>query len=252
MIIQGVSSIQQQSQGTVVGELLHRPKCWYFRNGHGLTAGGGAMVVDGDNRYHAILGNRGPAKFVNASRLAPALISLGAMVRVLGPNPEDENLIELAQLYQSPTADSVNENVLQPGQLVTHIMIPPQNGQLSAAYEVRHGQGPGAPLATAAVNLDIDAGRVRQAKIVLGQVAPTPWIAARAAETLHGAPVNEQAADIAGLEAVADAFALSGNEYKIQLTRVAVKRALLKAVGQDVGDLDSQPIETASTETQVV
>ena len=88
-VIQGISSIQLQSQGTLVGELLRRPTCWYFRDGHGLLADDGRMVVDGDNRYHAILGNRGPAKFVNASRLAPALITLGAQVRVLGPQPDD-------------------------------------------------------------------------------------------------------------------------------------------------------------------
>ena len=84
-IIQGISSLQLQSQGTLVGELLRRPMCWYFRDGHGLLAGNGKMVVNGDNRYHAILGNRGSAKFVNASRLAPALITLGAKARIIGP-----------------------------------------------------------------------------------------------------------------------------------------------------------------------
>ena len=87
-VIQGISSIQLQSQGTLVGELLRRPSCWYFRGGHGLLAEDGALVLEGDNRYHAILGNRGPAKFVSASRLAPALISLDAQVRVIGPQPD--------------------------------------------------------------------------------------------------------------------------------------------------------------------
>ncbi|HIK92387.1 MAG TPA: molybdopterin dehydrogenase, partial [Planctomycetes bacterium] len=83
-VIQGISSIQLQSQGTLVGELMRRPNCWYFREGHGLLADSGRMVNEGDNRYHAILGNRGPARFVNASRLAPSLITLGAQVRIIG------------------------------------------------------------------------------------------------------------------------------------------------------------------------
>ncbi len=240
-VIQGISSIQLQSQGTLVGELLRRPRCWYFRAGHGLLADRGGMVVDGDNRYHAILGNRGPAKFVNASRLAPALITLGAKVRVLGSDPEDERLLDLSELYQTPASDRESENVLRPGQLVTHVVIPPHGRRLSAAYEVRHGEGPDSPLAAAAVSLDVSLGRVQQAQIVLGQVAPTPWVALHAAQSLQGQPINDETAAIAALEAVAGAVALSQNEYKIQLAQVAVKRALLKAVGLETGGLD-QPI----------
>jgi xanthine dehydrogenase YagS FAD-binding subunit len=254
MVIQGISSIQLQAQGTLVGELLHRPKCWYFRDGHGLTAAGG-MVVDGDNRYHAILGNRGPAKFVSASRLAPALMAMGARVRILGPDPEDESIVDLSNLYQTPKSSDDTEHALRPGQLVTHLMIPNQGNRLSAAYEVRHGAGPDAPLATAAVSLDVRMGLVRDAQIVLGQVAPTPWIAHRAAESLRGKPINENSAADAGIEAVADAMALSQNEYKIQLAQVAVKRALLKAVGHETGGLEgpiiNEPVEDRSTETHL-
>jgi xanthine dehydrogenase YagS FAD-binding subunit len=255
MVIQGISSIQLQAQGTLVGELLHRPKCWYFRDGHGLTAAGGSMVVDGDNRYHAILGNRGPAKFVSASRLAPALISMGAQIRVLGPNPDDESLVDLGDLYQTPTSNNTIENTLRPGQLVTHVMIPNQGNRLTAAYEVRHGAGPDAPLATAAVSLEVSLGVVRQAQIVLGQVAPTPWMAVRAAESLRGNPITEATATNAGVEAVAGAIALTQNEYKIQLAQVAVRRALLQAVGQETGGLDhpimNEPTDQGSPETQL-
>lgn len=239
-VIQGISSIQLQSQGTVVGELLRRPTCWYFRNGHGLLADRGQRVVDGDNRYHAILGNRGPAKFVNASRLAPALISLGATLRVIGPEPDNESFVDLEHFYQTPQDDTQTENVLQPGQLVTHLVLLPHGKRLSAAYEVRHGEGPDPPLASAAVCLDMSGGRVRSAVISLGQVAPVPWIASRAAESLQGKVIDEQTAAIAGAEAVAGAIALSQNEYKIHLAQVAVKRALLKAVGIPTGGLEEQ------------
>lgn len=248
-VIQGISSIQLQSQGTVVGELLRRPTCWYFRSGHGLLADKGQRVVEGDNRYHAILGNRGPAKFVNASRLAPALISLGAQVRVIGPQAETEQFLDLADLYQTPNSEGEQENVLQPGQLVTHVIIPAAGRRLSAAYEVRHGEGPDQPLAAAAVNIDVSGGYVQSASIVLGQVAPSPWIASAAARSLEGRMITEQTAADAGLEAVAGAMPLSQNEYKIQLAQVAVKRAILKAAGHDTGGLD-QPMISEPADSQ--
>ncbi|MCA9185383.1 MAG: FAD binding domain-containing protein [Pirellulaceae bacterium] len=237
--IQGISSIQLQCQGTLVGELLRRPNCWYFRNGHGLLADSGRMVVHGDNRFHAILGNRGAAKFVNPSRLAPALISLGAKVRIAGPTADDERIIDLEALYRTPRSDREMENVLEPGQLVTHVMVPRDAGHLSAAYEVRHGEGPDAPLAAAAVSMSVVRGVVRGAKVVLGQVAPTPWIAAGAANAMLGLPLSEELAARAGMESTAGAMPLSQNEYKIQLAQVAVKRAILRAAGLDTGDIPS-------------
>ena len=234
-VIQGISSIQLQSQGTLVGEILRRPCCWYFRNGHDLLADRGRLVMEGDNRYHAILGNRGLAKFVNASRLAPVLIALGAKVRVIGPATDEEHILDLETLYQTPRNAEERETILSHGQLVTHLIIPPDGGRLSAAYEVRHGAGPDQPLTAAAVSLEVGLGVVRDARIVLGQVAPTPWIAADAARSLRGQSINEQTADIAGVEAVAGALALSQNQYKIELTQVAVKRAILRAAGLPTG-----------------
>ncbi len=237
-VIQGISSIQLQSQGTLVGELLRRPNCWYFRDGHGLLAKQGTMVIGGANRYHAILGNRGTAKFVNASRLAPALITLGARVRILGPEPDQETFIDLADLYRAPAAEGEKENVLSRGQLVTHVILPPHGNRISAAYEVRHGEGPDPPLAAAAVNLDVRLGRVQDARIVLGQVAPVPWVASEAASHFIGKTISEESAAIVGHEAVAGAIALSENEYKIQLAQVAVKRAILRAAGLETGGLE--------------
>jgi xanthine dehydrogenase YagS FAD-binding subunit len=233
--IQGIASVQLQAQGTLGGELLRRPRCWYFRNGAGLLAEQGRRVVQGDNRYHAILGNRGPAKFVSASRLAPALISLRAHARVIGPNPEDEQLMPLERLFQAPNREDERENSLGPRQVLTHVILPPDAGFLSAAYEVRHGEGPDAPLAAAAATMEVASGIVRQARVVLGQVAPIPWISAEAERVLIGRPLSEAVAQQAGQAAVADASPLSNNEYKVQLAQVAVKRAILRAAGTEMG-----------------
>ena len=127
-------------------------------------------------------------------------------------------------------------------------MIIPAHGnrRLSAAYEVRHGEGPDQPLAAAAVSMEVIAGTVRNARIVLGQVAPEPWIATAAAKSLIGKAVTEESATMAGLEAIAGAIALSQNKYKIQLAQVAVKRAVLKAAGFETGGLDSPMLNEPS------
>src|SRR5438477_6109943 len=190
--IDGINSMQIQCQGTLGGEILQRPQCWYFRDNRGLLAAGGKLAAEGENRFHAILGNQGPAKFVSASRLAPALIALGATARVIGPEPTDEQLIPVEKLFRIPRHEGEHENTLAPRQLVTHILLPPADGIANATYEVRHGEGPDYPLAAAAAALKIDGGIVREAKIVLGHVAPTPWLSAEAAAAIIGHPVNAE------------------------------------------------------------
>ena len=234
--IRGISSLQLQSQSTLGGELCHRPACWYFRGGHGLLAESGRRVVEGDGRFHAIFGNTGPAKFVAASRLAPALVALSARLRVVGPNPEDEEELSLAEFYRTPRHESQREHVLTPDQLITHVIIPRQ-ALASATYEVRHGAGPDAPLVSAAAALEIEAGLVRQASIVLGQVAPTPWVSADAALAITGQPIDDVTADFAGEQAIRSATPLKDNRYKVQLIKVAVTRAILLAAGKDPGGL---------------
>jgi xanthine dehydrogenase YagS FAD-binding subunit len=229
--IRGINAMQLQGQGTIGGELCQRPRCWYFRNGYGLLANRGRLVVEGDSRYHAIFGNDGPAKFVHASRIAPALMALGATLRVVGPGPEDEVLVPIAEFFRAPRHEGQRENVLAPNQLLAHILLPPAEGVANASYEVRHGEGPDYPLAAAAVALRISRGIVTDANVVLGHVAPTPWVSHEAAQAIIGWPVNAQTARAAGEAAAARATPLKDNEYKVQLASVAIERALLLAAG---------------------
>jgi len=233
--ILAIGSLQLQSQGTLGGELCQRPRCWYFRNGNGLLAERGKAVAEGDNRYHAIFGNAGPAKFVCPSRLAPALIALGAEVRILGPEPGAETVMPLEHLFRTPKDDRQREHFLEPNQFVAQILLPTPNGRSSASYEVQHGTGPDYPLVAAAAALVLRGGIVTDARIVLGQVAPTPWISKEAADSILGLPLNEETAAAAGDLAVSVATPLKDNEYKVQLARVAVKRALLLAAGLETG-----------------
>jgi xanthine dehydrogenase YagS FAD-binding subunit len=101
---------------------------------------------------------------------------------------------------------------------------------------VRHGEGPDYPLAAAAVALRLDGfGIVRDARVVLGQVAPMPWISQEAIDVLRGRKVDAALAEAAGQAAVSRATPLSQNEYKVQLAKVAVKRAVLLAAGYETG-----------------
>jgi len=232
--VDGVRSMQLQAMGTVGGELLQRPRCWYYRAGFGLLAlkKGTSRVLDGDNRYHAILGNEGPAYFVHPSSLAPALIALGATVRIVGSDGERE--VALEDLYRTPVQEGEREAALEWSEIVTDILIPDPGAARNATYEVRQREALDWPLAAAAVALRIDGGTIRSARVVLGHVAPTPIVASAAGAALEGQPFGEEAAEKAGAAAVEGARALSDNGYKIQLAKVAVKRAILRAGGVEV------------------
>jgi xanthine dehydrogenase YagS FAD-binding subunit len=233
-------AIQIQSSGTLGGDLCHLPNCWYYRNGYGLLAmqAGESLVETGDNRYHAILGNAGPAKFVNASRFAPALIAWGAKVRIIGPAPDQVEIVPLEYFYISPKSANQGNTILKPGQLISHIWLPAvELTHVSATYEVLQLEGLDWPLATASVTLDVEGGIVRAARVVLGHVAPTPWVSLEAAALLKNQMVTEDLANAVGAAAVSKATPLSNNEYKVQIARTAVKRAVLKAVGQLEGGL---------------
>jgi xanthine dehydrogenase YagS FAD-binding subunit len=234
-VVKNLGSIQAQAQSTLGGELLQRPRCWYFRAGHGLLADGGRMVEQGDNRYHAILGNRGPAKFVSGSRLAPALVSLGASARIVGPGKDDEFIVPLADLYQTPSWEGESEFTLLPNQVLSQVIVPLQETVFSATYEVRQSVGPDQPLAAAAAALRMSGSIVHEAHLTLGQVAPTPWGADSAARLLVGQMVSGPLAERVGRLAVHGAMPLSHNQYKIDLAAVAAKRAILQAAGLPTG-----------------
>jgi xanthine dehydrogenase YagS FAD-binding subunit len=236
-VIESTHSIQIQSRGTLGGDLCHLPNCWYYRNGYGLLGlkDGKSLVEAGDNRYHAILGNRGPAKFVSASRFAPSLIAWGARVRIIGPTSAEKEWLPLERFYLAPKIESQGITVLKPGQLISHVWLPSSRlraGSVeSASYEVLQLQGLDWPQAAAAVCVDVEGGFVREARIVLGHVAPVPWVAVQAAASLVGQSLNEETAAAAGEAALAAATPLSNNGYKVQMAQTAVKRALLRAVG---------------------
>ncbi len=227
----GVASPQLRNMGTVAGDLCQRPRCWYFRLGYGLLAkgpNGGSLVPGGDNRYHAIFANNGPAYFVSASSFGPALVALGATVKLVSPSGARELPVE--KFFLTPQNDSGRENALAPNEILTEILVPPAAGVRNATYEVRQKTALDYPLATASVALRMKGSAVASARVVLGHVAPAPWRAIAAEKALAGKVLGAAAAEAAAKAAVEGATPLSMNAYKVQLARVAVKRALLDAV----------------------
>jgi xanthine dehydrogenase YagS FAD-binding subunit len=226
------ASPQIRNMATLGGNLCQRPRCWYFRTGNGLLAQdihGSSLVLMGDNRYHAILGNSGPAYFVSPSTVAPVLIAYAAKVHILGLQGTRE--VPLEKFFVIPTSEQEREHDLKPTEFITEILVPPAKGVRAAAYEVRQKEAFDWPYATAAVALTMNGNTVESARVVLGHVAPIPWLSQEAAQVLTGKPISAATAEQAAQAAVAKARSLGHNSQKIHLARVAVKRAILKAGG---------------------
>jgi len=226
--VSGVPSPQMRHMGTVGGDLCQRPRCFYYRQGLGLLAmkDGKSLVAEGDNRYHAIFAD-GPAYFVSASSLAPALVALNARVKLMSAKGPRE--VPVAKFFVAPKDENSREIALLPNEILTEILVPNSTVKTST-YEVRQKEALDWPLAAASVALEMNGASVKSARIVLGHVGPMPVDSAAAAKALVGKSITNATAEAAGKAAVAGAKPLSGNKYKVVLAAVAVKRALLDAV----------------------
>src|ERR1019366_8167539 len=220
-----IPSPQIRHMGTVGGDLCQRPRCWYYRQGFGLFAmkDGRSMIPDGANQYHAIFGG-GPAYFVSASSLGPALVALGAKIKLVSAKGPRE--VPAGAFFVVPPNETSREIALHPDEILTEILIP-SGAVHSATYEVRQKEALDWPLATCSVVLHMRGNVVASAKVVMGHVAPKPSHSPEAAKA-----ITAETAEAAGKAAVSGAQPLSQNAYKVTLARVAVKRALLEAAKQ--------------------
>jgi len=224
------ASPQIRNMATIGGNLCQRPRCWYFRNGLGLLpkdASGKELVPDGENRYHAILGNDGPAKFVSPSTVVPILIAYGAKIRLEGSQGKRE--LPLEKFFIMPKTDNEREHDLRSNEILTELVLPSASNVKAAHYEIRQKEAFDWPLAVAAVALKMSGSNAQSARVVLGHVAPVPWPSPEAEQALAGQAINANTAQKAAEVALANAKPLSQNSYKIQLAQVALKRAILKA-----------------------
>ena len=150
--------------------------------------------------------------------------------RLAEVRPQGTREVSLDKFFVTPTTFHQRECDLMPNEILTYILVPAPGGAKMAVYEVRQKEALDWPLAAAAVVLNLSGKSVKSARVVLGHVAPVPWPALEAEAALAGKTISESVADEAGKAAVAKATPLSKNAYKVQLARVAVKRAILAAV----------------------
>ena len=227
---QSVASIQIRNVGTVGGNLCQRPRCWYFRNEHivCLKKGGDkcyAAADSAENKYHAILGG-GPSYIVHPSDLAPVLTAFNAVLTIAGPGGKTRKL-PIAEFFTLPTeGDLTKENVLKPSEIVTEIFVPASPLTARSTYlKFREKDSLDWALSSVAMALEMEGGVVRQARVVLGGVAPKPWHAQAAEAALRGKPLSEATIRAAAAASTEGAQPLSQNGYKIPLTHTLVRRA---------------------------
>jgi xanthine dehydrogenase YagS FAD-binding subunit len=224
-----VGTPQIRNLGTLGGNLMQRPRCWYYRNEEFpcLKKGGATCYsVGGENQFHAIFGG-GPCHIVHPSSLAVPLIAFGATIHIVGPRGEREMVAE--DFFELPDRNLYGETALRHDELVTAVSLPAAEGRRSATYEVRFKQSHDWPIAFASVALQMQGNTVSDARVVLGAVAPIPWRVPAAEEALKGQTIDELVAARAAEAALERAQPMSQNAYKIQVAKTAVKRAILAA-----------------------
>ena len=222
-----MASPQLRNQGTIGGNLCQRPRCWYFRGDFHCAKKGGdtCYAIEGENRYHAIFGGD-PCYIVHPSDTAPMLVALGASVKVAGQG--GERTVALEDFFVLPDEELYKENVLQPGEMVTEIIVPaPASGLVSSYRKVRERGSWDFALASVALALRLSGKRVEEARVVLGGVAPKPWRSLAAEAALTGKQLDATTARTAAQAAVADAEPLEQNRYKVLLVKGIVEESLL-------------------------
>lgn len=225
------ASPQIRNAGTIAGNLCQRPFCWYFRSSNFTCLRKGGQLcytVTGDGRFHAILGG-GPSYIVHPSDTAPALVALRAQVKIVGP--AGEKTIPLEKFFVLPSVDYKRENILNPGEIVSEIYLPtPKAGSKGFHHKVRERLAWDHAIVAVDTIVESSGGMVRDARVVMGGVAPIPWRAAKAEEFLRGKRLDETTAKQAGEIALEGAKPLKDNIYKIKLAQDLIQRGLLASV----------------------
>ncbi len=224
-----VATPEIRAQGTLGGNLCQRPRCLYYR--HALTPclkKGGTDCPARESPYQAylsIMGGHG-CYSVHASDLAPPLMALEAQVSLAGPS--GVRALPLAQFFAGPDQDVRRENVLAADEVLTAVTLPAALPGWRGTYlKARERSAGDFPLVSVAVGYALDAGRIRQARLILGGVAPIPWRSPAGEAVLEGQLPSHTLAARAAEAALAGAQPLSGNAFKVEIGRALVERAIM-------------------------
>ena len=221
---------QIRNVGTLAGNICQRPWCSYFRQKFPCYKHGGNRCYSrtGENQFNAIFGG-GPSYIVHPSDTAPALVSLDARFRLVGPGRE--RVVPAGEFFTLPRVDVGRENVLEPNEILADVTVPAAAGLRSTYAKVLDREAWTHAVVSVALALRMDGDRIRRAGVALGGVAPIPWRVAAVEDLLAGQQVTESLAAEAGRLAVDGALPLSKNRYKIPLIENLVRRTLLSLAG---------------------
>jgi xanthine dehydrogenase YagS FAD-binding subunit len=223
------ASPQVRNMATIGGNLLQRTRCVYFRDTGSAcnkrVPGSGCSAIGGENRMHAVLGGSDHCVATHASDLAVALMALDAIVIV--QSESGERRVPFEQFHLLPGETPERETVLAPGDIIAAVEVPAGSWARRSLYrKVRDRASFEFALASAAVALDIDSGRIRAARIALGGVGTKPWRAHEAETVLTGAPADAAHFEEAAARALVGARPLEQNAFKIALAQRTLTRAL--------------------------
>jgi xanthine dehydrogenase YagS FAD-binding subunit len=226
------ASPQLRHAATNGGNLNQRTRCYYFYDVatacNKRAPGSGCSAIGGVTRVHAILGTSDACIATHPSDLCVALAALEATVRVAGPN--GERTIPFADYHRLPGDDPSRDNCLAPGELVTAIDLPPEGFAAHHTYlKLRDRLSYAFALVSVAVGLRLEGGAIAEVRIALGGVAHKPWRLPEVERTLVGAAPADEAFRAAAMALTAGAVGRGGNDFKIELARRAIARALRQA-----------------------
>jgi xanthine dehydrogenase YagS FAD-binding subunit len=223
-----VASPQLRNQGTLGGNLCQKPRCWYYRGEFHCLRKGGEMcyALGGENQYHAIFGSAGGCCIVHPSDTAPVLAALEASVRIVGQ--QGNRLVPVEKFHVLPGDNVEKETVLEHGEVVTEVLVPPPVSGLRSSYrKVRARRVWDFALAGVALALVFNGDLVERARVVLSGAAPVPWRSREAEEAITGKRLNRTTIATAAEEAVKHAEPLRYNGYKIPLFRAVLEEQLV-------------------------
>ena len=223
------ASPQLRNMATTAGNLMQRTRCYYFRDTatpcNKREPGSGCSAIDGYNRIHAVLGTSGKCIASHPSDMCVALMALDAQIRIQGPNWE--RVIPIIEFYVPYGEDPAQETVLLHGELITAVDLPPLPFAARSHYlKVRDRASYAFALASAAVALDVQGGRIAQARIALGGVGTKPWRSPDAEKALGGKAPGPEAYKAAADAALKGAKTYKDNGFKVELAKRTIVRAL--------------------------
>jgi xanthine dehydrogenase YagS FAD-binding subunit len=230
-ILQGASA-QIRNMATVAGNLLQRTRCVYFRDTampcNKREPGTGCPAITGHNRTLAILGTSEHCIATNPSDMCIAMAALEATVHIQGP--KGSRAVAFRDFHVLPGNTPHRETVLEPGDLITHVTLPPPiSGSKQIYLKLRDRASYEFALASAAVVFTIGGGNIRRARIALGGVGTKPWRSPEAEAALTGKPANDTTFRQAAEAALQRAKPQSENKFKIELARRCLVHALRTA-----------------------